>query len=155
MIMLHTADGWLQPGLKDGIGWHVIRTLGGQAAPLFLLLAGMGIGLAWAAGDAQQAQARARARRMLWSRALEVVLAGYALRLVMWWIDSGTIVRMTGLVGGGLLASSYYVLWQALPHKRAQPSEPRHRLAFALLMSTAGFAYALLYLAPREPKALF
>jgi uncharacterized membrane protein len=155
MILLHAADGWLRPALKDGIGWQVIRTLGGQAAPLFLLLAGMGIGLAWAAGEGKPAEARARARRTLWSRGLEIVLAGYALRLAMWWIDSGTIVRSAGLVGGGLLATGYYVLWQALPHKRTGPRERPYEGAIGLVLGAMGCAYALLYLELREPRALF
>lgn len=154
MILLHTADGWLRPGLKDGIGWQVIRTLGGQAAPLFLLLAGMGVGLTWAAGAEQPNEARVRARRMLWSRGLEIVLAGYALRLFMWWVDSGTIVRAAGLLGGGLLAAAYFTLWQALPHKRAQLPQTPYHAAIGLFMGAVGGCYALFYLASREPKAL-
>lgn len=153
MILLHAADGWLRPGLKDGLGWMVIRTLGGQAAPLFLLLAGVGVGIGWAARPDAGLADRARARRTLWSRGLEIALAGYALRLVMWWVDSGTIVRWSGCVGGGWLALGYYALWQALPHRREQ--RPK-RVPQAIVWLGAGVAccsLALLYLAAREPKA--
>jgi len=150
MILLHAADGWLKPGLKDGLGWMAIRTLGGQAAPLFLLLAGVGVGIGWSAREASAPDRRADARRTLWSRGLEIVIAGYALRLAMWWIDSGTILRLPGIVGGGLLAAGYWALWQALPHRRAKhPRSP-------LLWAGAGAAccvLALLYLADREPRA--
>jgi uncharacterized membrane protein len=151
MILLHAADGWLKPGLKDGLGWMVIRTLGGQAAPLFLLLTGVGIGIGWAAGGREPGVTeRDRARRILWSRGLEIVLAGYALRLAMWWIDSGTIVRAVGFWGGGLLAVSYFAVWQALPHRRPHSGRP----AWWSLAGLVGCALALLYIAPREPRAL-
>jgi len=151
MILLHAADGWLKPGLKDGLGWMVIRTLGGQAAPLFLLLTGVGIGIGWAAGGQEPGLAeRARARRTLWSRGLEIVLVGYALRLAMWWIDSGTIVRSVGFLGGGLLAAGYFAVWQALPHRRAHSGLP----AWWSLAGFTGCALALLYIAPREPRSL-
>jgi uncharacterized membrane protein len=147
MILLHAADGWLKPGLKDGIGWMAIRTLGGQAAPLFLLLAGVGVGIGWAGRAEDDPDLRARARQTLWSRGLEIVLAGYALRLAMWWVDSGTIVRLPGLVGGGILAAGYYALWQALPHRR------QGRPVLWLGGGAACCAVALLYLATREPRA--
>jgi uncharacterized membrane protein len=151
MILLHAADGWLKPGLKDGLGWMVIRTLGGQAAPLFLLLTGVGIGIGWAAGGRDPGAAEQdRARRTLWSRGLEIVLAGYALRLSMWWIDSGTIVRSVGLLGGGLLAMGYFGIWQALPHRRPHSGQP----AWWALAGLGGCAFALLYIAPREPRAV-
>jgi uncharacterized membrane protein len=157
MILLHAADGWLKPGLKDGLGWMVIRTLGGQAAPLFLLLTGVGIGIGWAAAGGQEpgqelgVAERDRARSNLWSRGLEIVLAGYALRLAMWWIDSGTIVRSVGFWGGGLLAVGYFAVWQALPHRRAHSGQP----AWWSLAGLTGCALALLYIAPREPRALY
>jgi len=152
MILLHAADGWLKPGLKDGLGWMVIRTLGGQAAPLFLLLTGVGIGIGWAAGGPELGVTeRDRARRTLWSRGLEIVLAGYALRLSMWWIDSGTIVRPVGFLGGGLLAIGYFGVWQALPHRRAHSGQP----AWWALAGLGGCALALLYIAPREPRGLY
>ena len=42
MIWMHTADGWLLPSLRSGQIWALIRAIGGMAAPMFLLLAGLG-----------------------------------------------------------------------------------------------------------------
>src|SRR5688572_5748168 len=46
MVLWHTADGWLTPGLRDGQGWALLRFVGGLAAPTFLFLAGAGAALA-------------------------------------------------------------------------------------------------------------
>lgn len=158
MILLHAADGWLRPGLRDGLGWQVIRVLGGQAAPLFLLLAGVGVGVGWAARSASGPAERARARRMLWSRGLEIALAGYALRLAMWWVDHGALARGAGWLGGAPIALGYYALWQALPHVRAQGDGRRdgRRVRRPWLWALAGLASCaagLAYLAPHEPRA--
>jgi uncharacterized membrane protein len=148
MILLHTADGWLKPGLKSGLGWQVIRTVGGQAAPLFLLLAGVGVGLAWTSWGTTP-EARARARRMQLSRGLEIALAGYALRLVMWWIDSGAIARREGYLSGVLLGAAYLCAWRALPHKQASARQGRFLGGLALL----GFVAAIAWLARLAPGA--
>jgi uncharacterized membrane protein len=148
MILLHTADGWLKPGLKSGIGWQVIRTVGGQAAPLFLILAGVGVGLAWTTwrGTAEE---RARQRRMQLARGLEIVLAGYALRLAMWWIDSGAIVKPEGYSSGILLALAYFCAWRALPHKQKNARQGRVFGVGAVI----GFGAAIAWLARLSPGA--
>ncbi len=148
MILLHTADGWLKPGLKAGLGWSVIRTVGGQAAPLFVLLAGVGIGLAWTGRAAGELE-RVSALRLQLARGLEIVLAGYALRLFMWWVDSGTIVRPEGYSAGVLLAAAYFCAWRALPHKRKNPRQGRVLAACALLF----FSVAFVWLARLSPGA--
>lgn len=154
MILLHAADGWLRPGLKDGLGWQTIRTLGGQAAPLFFLLAGAGIGIGWGARASRPGPRREAARRMLWSRGFEIILAGYGLRLVMWWIDGGSIVRPSGWLGGGGLALGYFALWQGLPHRRAlRPEGASWSGSRSLAAGTVACALALSYLAAFDPKA--
>ena len=43
MIWMHTADAWLEPALKQGRNWDIVRSLGGLAAPTFLLLVGVSL----------------------------------------------------------------------------------------------------------------
>ncbi len=162
MMLLHAADGWLRPGLKDGLGWMVIRTVGGQAAPLFLLLAGVGIGIGWANDEAAREAGRgnpARARVSLASRGLEIVLAGYALRLVMWWIDSGALVRPAGYLGGAALALGYFGAFRALtlvrmPLASKAPYEPARDPRLWAIAAIGVVGLALRYVANEEPTAL-
>jgi uncharacterized membrane protein len=79
MLWMHTGDGWLQPALRQGTGWDLVRTFGGLAAPLFLLLAGVSLGLGW----------RDDRRAMRWgvARGLQIVVLGYGLRVQMWMLD--------------------------------------------------------------------
>lgn len=160
MILLHAADGWLRPGLRDGLGWFVIRTVGGQAAPLFLLLAGVGIGIGWAkevAPASAQQGAGQRAPRVpvpLLFRGLEIALAGYALRLVMWWVDSGAIVRPSGYFGGSLLALGYFGLWRALNAQRPSSARGVADPRLWALAALGSIVIGLLYVASREPASI-
>lgn len=147
MILLHTADGWLRPELKQGLPWAVIRTIGGQAAPLFLLLAGVGVGLTLSARGTSEA-----VTRVLVLRGLAIVLAGYALRLAMWWIDGTAIVEQVGIVGGAILALGYAAVYRALLVAES-PRAGRTVLgywAFGLFACALGIAYVHAH----EPRAL-
>lgn len=93
MILWHTADGWLAPGLEDGRGWEVTRLFGGMAAPLFLFLAGVGVALK-AAADARRSRDPKASAWALGGRGLEIVAAGYGLRLFMWLVDAGAIAHL-------------------------------------------------------------
>jgi uncharacterized membrane protein len=92
MVLWHTGDAWLRPGLHDGQGWLFLRFVGGLAAPSFLFLAGVGAGLA-AKGGATPEQ-----RRKAWlgslGRGLEIVLIGYLLRYQTWLIDAAAIRQL-------------------------------------------------------------
>ena len=92
MILWHTADSWLTDAARatDGhetTAYGVLRLLGGTAAPLFLLLAGIAHGLKAAADDRKGTPARVAMRGNV-ARGLELVVLGYLLRLQFWAIDS-------------------------------------------------------------------
>lgn len=80
MIWMHTGDGWLQPALKQGQGWELVRAFGGLAAPLFLLLTGVSLGLATGGGGRVDVRAGI-------ARGLRIVVLGYLLRVQMWMLD--------------------------------------------------------------------
>ncbi|HMI90253.1 MAG TPA: heparan-alpha-glucosaminide N-acetyltransferase domain-containing protein, partial [Polyangiales bacterium] len=114
MIWMHTADAWLLPSLKHGGAWDVVRSLGGLAAPTFLLLVGLSLGLGWArAGEASQGATWAASRREL-ARGLQLVVLGYGLRVQMWMIDAGGFRAPGGVVGAALLTLSYAALYRGL-----------------------------------------
>lgn len=81
MIQTHAYDGWIAPEHKASAGYKLSRVFASVPAPLFLLLAGVGLAL-----GAQALQRRGAAphvvRRSLLGRALKVVGYGYALSLV-------------------------------------------------------------------------
>jgi uncharacterized membrane protein len=111
MIWMHTADAWLVPALKRGAAWDVVRSLGGLAAPTFLLLVGLSLGLGWA--RASQTVTWAVSRRDL-ARGLQLIVLGYGLRVQMWQIDAGGFSAPGGLVGAALLTVSYVALYRGL-----------------------------------------
>ncbi len=86
MIAWHTAEGWLDPALRSGAGWRLLRTAGGMAAPLFVLLAGAALSL-------QVQSGRPHVVRGLVARGLGIVVLGYALRLQAWTLDSVGILQ--------------------------------------------------------------
>ena len=78
MILWHTADSWLAAsarsvGGQETTSYSILRLLGGTAAPLFLLLAGVAHGLK-AAADARKGTAPALAMRGAAARGLELVV---------------------------------------------------------------------------------
>ncbi len=89
MVLWHTGDGWLRPGLKAGEGFYFLRFIGGLAAPSFLMLAGVAAALAARPSDDGE---RARQTfRASFARGFEVWILGYALRLQTWLIDAGAV----------------------------------------------------------------
>jgi uncharacterized membrane protein len=92
MILWHTADSWLADAVRAVAGqetraYGVLRLLGGTAAPLFLLLAGVAHGLKAAADDRKGTAPRAAMRGNV-ARGLELIVLGYLLRLQFWAIDA-------------------------------------------------------------------
>jgi uncharacterized membrane protein len=92
MVLWHTGDAWLSPGLRDGQGWLFLRFVGGLAAPSFLFLAGAAAGLSARPGLALDA--RQKALRASLGRGLEIVLIGYLLRYQTWMIDAAAIRQL-------------------------------------------------------------
>jgi len=110
MILWHTADSWLADTARNVAGqettsYGILRLLGGTAAPLFLLLAGVAHGLK-ATADDRKGTARRTAMRGNVARGLELVVLGYLLRLQFWAIDAVGVklpLVLAPLLGGLLL----------------------------------------------------
>lgn len=118
MIPLHTSHGWVEPALRRGNSWAAIQFFGGLAAPLFLTLSGVSLGLRWA--SAAQEDSRRRHVHDL-SRALQIVVLGYAMRLQMWIVDGGGYARPEAYLAEVLLLVGYglaYVSLEKLPRAR-------------------------------------
>lgn len=113
MIFWHTVDSWIDPALKVGWGFDLMRILGGQAAPMFLLLAGAGAVMK-IAGDAERGKPRSTTLLELACRGLEVVVAGYALRVFMWVVDAGALTNLGLLPAYGPLAAGLAIMYVAL-----------------------------------------
>jgi uncharacterized membrane protein len=107
MIQLHTSHGWLRPDLRSGHAWNVAQFFGGLAAPIFLLLAGLSAGLQWGRSPAERPRVLPAV-----TRALQLVVLGYLLRMQMWVIDAGAYARVrtypAQLCLLGAYAGAYY-----------------------------------------------
>ncbi len=95
MILWHTADSWLTHDVRGTNAFALLRLLGGMAAPLFLLLAGVGVGLKVASDRAREVPPAVTVRGLA-ARGLEILVLGYALRLQMWLVDAGGLRRGDG-----------------------------------------------------------
>ena len=86
MIQTHAYDGWVRPAEKATLAYALTRVLGAIPAPLFLLLAGVGLALGEAAGlRAGRDPAALRARFV--RRGVEVFAWGYGVSLAYAVID--------------------------------------------------------------------
>lgn len=87
MLQTHAYDGWVSATEKTGRGYAVSRLLANIPAPMFLLLAGIGLSLG-AHAAARRGQSDPQIRRQLLWRGLEVAGYGYlvsALYAVIEW----------------------------------------------------------------------
>lgn len=75
MIQTHALDGWASPAAKTGWGYALSRAFANIPAPLFLLLAGIGLAFGYS-------PARGAATGRLARRALQVVGYGYLVSLI-------------------------------------------------------------------------
>jgi uncharacterized membrane protein len=108
MIALHTSHGWAAPGWREGAAWTVLRSLGGMAAPLFLLLAGVSVGFGWRR-SVHASDARTHARAIA-ARGLGVLVLGYVLRVQMWMIDANGYRDRRAWLAAGALVLGYALL---------------------------------------------
>ncbi len=92
MIVWHTVDGWVGSSYRDGALFEALRLCGGLAAPLFLFLAGTSVALAHVKAERDETQ-RATRTWVIIARGGIVVTLGYALRVGLWLVDGGAIVR--------------------------------------------------------------
>jgi uncharacterized membrane protein len=135
MLWMHTADGWLLPGLKSGGTWNFIRGLGGLAAPSFLLLAGLSLGLGWGT------RAGSGNPRSEIARGLSLVVLGYALRLQMWMLDAGGYERSEAWAGALPLACGYLAAYRGLlAFEQRKSARARGLGMVALALIATGFA---------------
>lgn len=76
MIQTHAFDGWVAPAHKSSLGYGLTRAVASIPAPLFLLLAGVGLSLG-ADAAADRGQADSSIRRALCLRGLGITGYGY------------------------------------------------------------------------------
>jgi len=144
MIQLHTSHGWLRPDVRSGTIWSAAQFFGGLAAPIFLTLAGASQGLQWARAEAS-GRSLEPAKHI--ARGLQLVVAGYALRLQMWVIDGGAYARpssygaIVGLIGAYAIA--YYAAGKVADAPR--------RAAASGAIAAALWCAALLWVRVYEP----
>jgi uncharacterized membrane protein len=132
MLWMHTADGWLRPELKQGGAWGIVRSLGGLAAPSFLLLAGLSLGLGWHEAE------RPGQRRATVARGLQLMILGYGLRLQMWLLDAGGYRDSRAWVAALLIAGSYWAIYRELGAWARATAGTRKLTTLALLAGVAG-----------------
>src|SRR5437773_4484839 len=85
MIEAHTIDAWTHPASKASIAFRNATVLGGFAAPLFLLLAGVGVAL-----SAARAIERPAAVAAVCRRGLEIFILAFLFRLQAFIISPGS-----------------------------------------------------------------
>jgi uncharacterized membrane protein len=81
MIQTHAFDGWVAPAHKGSFGYWLSRVVASVPAPLFLLLAGLGLSLG-AQAAARRGATAAAIRRTLVGRGLGIAAAGYVVSAI-------------------------------------------------------------------------
>ena len=114
MFCWHSLDAWLAPSRRSGTGWELLHLLGGMAAPLFLILAGVSVGLSVARATQRNDLRSTRTRLVL--RGATIVLLGYALRIGLWCIDGGALLRSGMVLAWGPLLLGLTLAIAALKH---------------------------------------
>lgn len=135
MILWHTGDGWLRPGLKAGEGFTFLRFVGGLAAPSFLLLAGLAAALS--ARDEPE-----RRRSQLLSglgRGAEIVVIGYALRLQSWLVDATAITKLHTVRAWLPIAFGYGVIYWAAGKLATDPRRATYAAVAGSGLAAVGF----------------
>lgn len=151
MILWHTTDSWLTDASRavnghETTAYSVLRLLGGTAAPLFLLLAGVAHGLK-ASANARKGTAPLVAMREAAARGLELIVMGYLLRLQFFAVDAAG-VRLPQ----ALLPLLFGLLLLLIATKRLATAPPR-----AGLFAAAGavlYAVGLVVLAHYQPSRI-
>ncbi len=136
MVLWHTGDGWISPGLRDGQGWACLRFVGGLAAPSFLFLAGAGAALA--ARQVDDEAKRSRVFRSSIGRGLEIVVFGYLLRFQTWMIDAAGITHLSMARSFVPLGVGYGVLLLSLKQLDDQPKRALQLFAIGAALIVIG-----------------
>ncbi len=110
MIQWHCADAWLGGSIREGDAFVWLRIVGGLAAPLFFLLAGVASGLTF-----RPSTLAASIRR-----ALTIVVMGYALKLFAWVVDHGAILERRNWAAITLEGAAIGLAWHGLSDGRTK-----------------------------------
>lgn len=96
MIFWHTVDGWIRLDLHAANPRvrELMVVFGGTAAPLFVMLAGVGAAMKLL-GDQARSRPVAISAAELFTRGLHVMTTGYALRVYCWIVDQKAMYRAT------------------------------------------------------------
>jgi uncharacterized membrane protein len=127
MIQTHAYDGWVSaslPGGKSGLGWFLSRSVSNVPAPLFLLLAGVGLELGGQAAQ-RRGQPPQTVRKALLLRGLEVLFYGYLVSaiysMIEWKFDVKGLLRADILhcIGLSLVVCTGLVVLRSATRGRA------------------------------------
>lgn len=135
MILWHTGDGWLRPGLKAGEGFTFLRFVGGLAAPSFLLLAGL------AAGLSARTDPELRDKQFLSAigRGGGVLVIGYALRLQNWLIDASALLQLSTMRAWLPIGLGYIAIYWACHTLTRHTKRAAYAAAAACVLVLLGF----------------
>ncbi|MDH5674412.1 MAG: DUF1624 domain-containing protein [Myxococcales bacterium] len=144
MIWMHTGDGWLAAPFRQGASFDLVRSPGGLAAPLFLLLVGISLGLRWSqetflAGGLAGSRGNSALRSEL-ARGLQILLLGYLLRVQMWMLDGAGYRHWTAWAAALPLTFAYLGGYLLLGRWARGRLPGRRALGWA---GAAGFSWAL------------
>lgn len=123
MIHAHVLDAWTHPSQRSTPAFHKLNMLAGQAAPLFLWLAGVAIVLN---GDRllERRVARRAAMQALVARGLEIFILAFVFRVIMFLFNPGgsaiSIFRVDilNIMGPALVAAA--LVWASATSPRAR-----------------------------------
>ena len=114
MIEAHITDSWTRAEARNTIGFRNATVLGGFAAPLFLLLAGLGVVLA-AGRVVERTGSRARAVESGCRRGVEILLLAFLFRLQAFVLSPGShpiaLLRVDILNVMGVAMAIASVVW--------------------------------------------
>lgn len=126
MVQTHAYDAWVSPAGKVSFGYRLSRMVSNIPAPLFLLLAGVGLVLgAQAAAKRAPQKSRHELRLAMARRALEVLGYGYLVSLIYaaidWQFTAGMLLRadilhcigLSLLLCTGMMALRTGAAWRA------------------------------------------
>lgn len=141
MMQWHCADAWIGGTLRDGQAFGITRIIGGLAAPLFLLLAGVSAALVF----------RPERVGAGFRRGAGIVVGGYAFKLFAWTVDYGAIVERRNWLAILLDAVTLAAAWR-LTSEKPTPKQ-RGALAVVVIVAFVATAFALTG-ATRTPSLL-
>lgn len=131
MMQWHCADAWIGGADRQSEAFGITRIIGGLAAPLFLLLAGVSAALVF------------RPERV-WAgvrRGAGIVIGGYAFKLFAWTVDYGAIVERRNRWA---IVLDAITLWLASRIVHEKTSHAHRALLTPLAVATwVGTTYAL------------